>query len=113
MPYLILILLAIPVVAFLIRLIFGLLTAPLATVARLIVSTLNLVGILALILTAVCAFAWVGGDDMALLTFGLGLTSLVAFTVAAWMARARRRAAIRREVADHAAAVRQIERKLR
>lgn len=113
MPYLILILLAIPVVVFVLRLVFGLITAPVATIARLTGWILNLVGVLALILAVVGAVAWVGGDNLALLTIGLAAISVVAFVLSAWVARARRRAAIRRDLADQAAAARQFERRLR
>lgn len=113
MPYLILILLSIPVVVFIVRVVFGLITAPVATMARLIGWILNLVGILALILAAVGAVAWVGGNDLALLTIGLALISAIAFVLSAWVSRSHRRAAIRRDLVDRAAAARQFERRLR
>lgn len=110
MPIL-LVVLGIVIVVFLIRVIVGFISAPIATLARLLGWSLNLIGLLAAVFTVVGILDGLGGDPEILTIVVAGLISVAAFTASAFLARARRRAEIRRVYADQLAVERQLERR--
>lgn len=113
MPLLIIVV-AIIIVVFVVRLVVGLFTKPLQTLARLGSWACNLIGLLSLVV-AILAFSlqvgWIEGEPHPLVTIGASTATIIAFAASAWLTRARRRSELRREYAAHYAAEREIARR--
>lgn len=117
MPVLLIVFAVIAVVVFVIRLIIGLFTSPVATLAKLGSWVCNLVGLLALLFVGmgitILVSASNSGSDRSegiLVTSVAAVAAILAFGLSGVLSRARRRSELRRAYRDHAAVMREFER---
>ncbi|QZY51409.1 hypothetical protein [Leucobacter tenebrionis] len=115
----ILVILLVMLVVFVIRLVIGFIMHPVATIAKLGSLVCNLIGLMALavlFLGIALLMGWAESSEGAftenlLITIGAGVVMVVAFGLSSVLSRARRRAELRREYADHYAVAQQMERR--